>query len=390
MRRLLRKTLEILDGVPVVRDEKHAGQSVVEMVIILPILLILILGLIEVGWFAQNYLNLIEAAKVGARRGPFLTSENSPLLWDEGEAATGPRSWAPYLPGALGITSNPNFEDDRRWISRGLDPISGCGAIPEEEFGFYNIISCTVREALDPLTIRNNGFDDIVISAFAVQRVRVGTDINPNANPFNSTVVYPAGTQVVVAGRYPIPANECAFTGAPPTVTERDPFDWIANGKLDWDLVTNPNGGSDVALLYELGQFIESTSSVVGYADAIDERQRGWMLLGQREIQDANGDPTGCFGSAWSVNRVEQELNINTFLLSEDERKFLPSQGLVLVEIYWRHEMLFDTMPYSPLVELWAGDPADPEDTRGVIQVWAFFPAPSAEPNIQFSIPTGG
>jgi len=390
MRRLLRTTLAILDGAPVVRGEKHSGQSIVEMVIILPILLILIFGLVEVGWFAQNYLNLLEAAKVGARRGPFLTSENSPLFWDEGQAATGPRSWAPYLPGSLGITSNPDFEKDRRWISRGLDPINGCGAIPEEEFGFYNIISCTVREALDPLTIRTNGFDDIVISAFAVQRVRVGSDINPNANPYNSSVVYPNGTQAIVVGRYPIPANECAFTGAPPTVTERDPFDWIVNGKLDWDLVTNPTGGPDVPLLYELGQYIESTSSVLGYADAIDERQRGWMLLGQREIEDANGQRTGCFGSAWSVDRVQQELNMNAFLQDETERRFLPSQGLVLVEIYWRHEMLFDTMPYSPLVELWAGDPADPEDSRGVIQVWAFFPSPSVEPNIQFTVSAGG
>lgn len=389
MRRLLRKTLAILDGAPVARGEKYAGQSVVEMVIILPILLILIFGLIEVGWFAQNYLNLLEAAKVGARRGPFLTSENSPLFWDETNGTGSPRSWAPYLPGALGITADPNFQNDRRWISRGLDPISGCGAIPEEEFGFYNIIACTVRESLDPLGIRDNGFDDIVVSAFGVQRVNVGTDINPSANPFNSTVVYPNGTQVVVVGRYPIPANECAFMGAPPSVTERDPFDWIANGKLDWELALNPTGGPDVPLLYELGQFIEATSSVVGYADGIDERQRGWMLLGQREIQDSNGDPTGCFGSSWSVDRVQRELNISNFLDEESERRFLPSQGLVLVEIYWRHEMLFDTMPYSPLVELWAGNPADPEDTRGVIEVWAFFPAPSVEPNIQFSVPTG-
>jgi hypothetical protein len=87
---------------------------------------------------------------------------------------------------------------------------------------------------------------------------------------------------------------------------------------------------------------------------------------------------------------VQQELNMNAFLQDETERRFLPSQGLVLVEIYWRHEMLFDTMPYSPLVELWAGDPADPEDSRGVIQVWAFFPSPSVEPNIQFTVSAGG
>lgn len=386
MRRLLKKILDVLDGAPIARGKSTQGQSVVEMVIVLPILLILIFGMIEIGWFAQNYLNLLEAAKVGARRGPFLTTENSPLYWDEGESASGPRSWAPYLPGSLGIFDETEPEKDRRWISRGLDPINGCSGIPEEEFGFYNIISCTVRDALDPLTIRDNDFDDIVISAFAVQRVRVGTDINPNASPFNSTETYDTGSQVVVVGRYPVPANECAFTGALPTVTERDPFDWIVNGALDWNFVPNPGGGPDIPLLYELGYYDDDTASVLGYADAIDERQRGWMLMGQREIEDGDGNKTGCYGSAWSTERVQETINIRDFLQNEDERLFLPSQGLVLVEVYWRHEMIFDSMPYSPLVRLWGGDASDPDDTRGVIQVWAFFPAPSVEPNIQFTV----
>src|SRR5215468_6917447 len=79
MRRLLRKILQILDGSPAEYGrQRERGQSLIELAFVTPILIIMIAGIVEIGWYANNYIGLLEAAKVGARRGPFLNGDNAP------------------------------------------------------------------------------------------------------------------------------------------------------------------------------------------------------------------------------------------------------------------------------------------------------------------------
>jgi hypothetical protein len=385
MRRFMRKLLEILDGTPAEYGQRREGQSLVEMAFIIPIFLLLIAGLVEVGWYTQNYLNVLEAAKVGARRGPFMQIENSPQAWNENSGAWGATSLAP-IP-ALGFDpASPGALNSRRYTSRGLSP-TGCAAIPGDQLGFYNIIACTVRQSLDPLEIRTNGADDIVISVFSLQNIDIGREINPAT--LGPATTYTSRPQVIVVGRYPIPANECNYAGMDTSLIarERDPFDWIDNGRVDWEFVADPLGGPDIRMIYELGYFDEAIGEVVGYADTADERQRGWALLGQRRIRSADGDDTGCFGSNWSTLQVQEMLNMNNFFQNDEERTFLPSQGIVLVEVFWRHALLFEDLPvfsstYSPFS--WALGFGGDNPEAGVIRAWAAFTAPSAEPNINF------
>src|SRR5215216_4589210 len=82
MRTLLVKIIQLLDGTPAVYGKRQSGQSVVELALITPILIILLAGLVEIGWFANNYLNLLDVTRAGARRGAVLQDQKSPLFWD--------------------------------------------------------------------------------------------------------------------------------------------------------------------------------------------------------------------------------------------------------------------------------------------------------------------
>lgn len=386
MRALLKRIIEILDGVPAAQPpDRRKGQSLVEMVFITPILLIMFIGLIEIGWFAQNYLNLVEAAKVGARRGPFLAGEFSPQEW--------PNSASLPPTAAFGFTLNPGdpgYDDDPRIIYRGM--VGGtqtCDNILPGEFRFFNTIACAVVDSMDPLRLRlGNGKDDIVISAFSVQHVKIGSNPSDDIDPddHGSATPYATGNQVVVVGRWPSNANECAEWG------ERDPFDWIENDSVDWEWVPDPLGGPDLHINYELGVWNETAGTYVGWSDTGDERMVGFSWTGQRQIEDVNRNRINCWGSQFTLDRVQDLLNLPTFIppgsTDEQERKsYFPSLGLVIVEVYWEHSLLLENFPllsaqWSPVYQVMGGD--DPNSTADVIYAWAAFPVPSAEPRLVF------
>lgn len=392
MRNVLKRLIDILDGVPAARPDRRKGQSLVEMTFITPLLLIMFVGLVEIGWFAQNYLNLVEAAKVGARRGPFLNGQYSPQQWFEIASL-------PPIP-ELGFTlqpGDPGYSTNPRITYRGMtNGAPNCEDIDPEEFGFFNTITCTVLDTMDPLQIRTtNGKDDIVVSGFSVQRVHVGSgaayEIQPTSAPFNSTTAYPTGYQEIVVGRWPSTANECYLWG------ERDPFDWITNGRLDWANVPNPLDPSVmVRINYELGIWDSISGSYVGWLDYPPsdrpEKTVGFMWTGQRQMRDANDQPIDCWGSNWTMNDVQRLVNLPNFIPSgtpdeQDRKQYLPSQGIVIVEIFWEHEFLLKDFPllqseWSPVYHVMGG--GDPNTTRDVVYAWAAFPVPSAEPRLAF------
>ncbi|PJF20421.1 MAG: hypothetical protein CUN56_16260, partial [Phototrophicales bacterium] len=129
----------------------------------------------------------------------------------------------------------------------------------------YNIIVCNMLNSMDPLRLRENGVDDIVVSAFALMTVNNDNPDNWDLSklPANTCTdaaceahynsifrrtydftafdgaVPPsrrigAGFQSVVVGRYPTNANECTVDTNNNildynTGFERDPFDYIAD-----------------------------------------------------------------------------------------------------------------------------------------------------------------
>ena len=64
------------------RTERQSGQSMVEMALILPFLLFLTLGIIDMGWYIFGYATIYQAARNGAEKAaeiPPFTTRISPL-----------------------------------------------------------------------------------------------------------------------------------------------------------------------------------------------------------------------------------------------------------------------------------------------------------------------
>jgi hypothetical protein len=179
-----------------------------------------------------------------------------------------------------------------------------------------------------------------------------------------------------VVGRYPTNANECNVweSGGVETYIEgRDPFDFYDYGVQNR---TRPIDG----IVRDIELFP---------ADDEPEFQRGfvWTAQYKHEIDEESIEPQlVCWGSNFSIEDVEELMNANNFVpdtgtaSDTERRRFLPSQGLVLVEMMWNHELLLD-FPFFPTLVQMFGD-----TQRVVITVWAAFPAPTVEPNIVFDL----
>ena len=393
MRTFITKIIQLLDGTPAIYGKRQSGQSVVELALITPILIVLLAGLIEIGWFANNYLNLLDVTRAGARRGAVLQDSKSPLFWDN-KYSTVPNTLLPSdyqrtngnitLPDG---TIEDNGTEADRFLERWFETAS---TVPGNTHGeacdpryvdrvFYNEVICTMVTTLDPLKLnQSNGIDDIIVSGFSLQQVDATAHSSWLAGNYDSS--YP---QQVVAGRYPSNANECdviqdasgnAVLSSRPGDENRDPFDINGNGKRD---IAPPDVPNPAIPSETVGVFTEQ----VGYdqrvttvqADA--EKQVGFSLFGNHKIPG-----TFCVGSNFTIEQVETMMNLTNYDLDTNVRKdYLPSQGLVLVEIYWEHEMLLKIPVLSPVYTV-VGN----ADGKMIINVWSAFPLGSVEPHIIF------
>lgn len=378
-----KKIFQILDGTPAVYGQHSRGQSVVELALVTPLLIILLMGLAEIGWFANNYLILLETTRVGARYGAVQTGDTSPLVWPaEGSLIPSLQPDAPSFNAA---------QDFRVCSNLALKP---------QTRRFYNTLVCRMFDAMSPLTFRGdnpltatpvndgNGVDDIVVSAFALQTVNLSDPNIPAA--MRSTIAkntnLPAasqtGQQVLVVGRYPANANECSTDTAADKDT-RDPFNYInytvagfTNGTRNYIVPS----GADVEenrLYYELTGF-----------DSAAERQRGFAFTGQHIISSTRALPAAqqCYGSEWTIDRVERLINVTNFSFKDQEqRSGLPSQGIVLVEMFWQHDLLLRNPVFNPVFTI-LNDPSNPNGNGTIISVWAAFPLPTVEPRIKFAL----
>ncbi|MDX2140108.1 MAG: TadE family protein [Chloroflexota bacterium] len=411
MRRLFLKLLHFLDGTPAVYGQRQSGQSLVEMALITPILIIMFMGMVEIGWFANNYMTLLDVTRSGARRAAVLQDQFSPLQWDN--RASGLPSSTRFLDGSNDYTeqglpfsgaaaashfrmpyidpAEAAIEEQWRWWQR------SCGTSASFPPMFYQQVGCVMLTSMDPLSLdAENSIDDIVISGFSLARITdpASTNINilPRINP--QAAAANGTTWIMVAGRYPTNANECevintAPLSGPPSFAlatagqagafdHRDPFDLDADGREDVidtgdaRSTVNQNTRNINERRNDVPEFDPPATTV---AEA--ERQVGFSWFGQHWIRAEGILPngTGCLGSEFTIAMIEQIVNLPEFQPNDLQRARLPHQGLVLVEIFWEHEMLLKFPVFNPVVGAFAGD------ITPTISVWAAFPMPSVEPN---------
>ncbi|MEO0563134.1 MAG: hypothetical protein AAF125_13580, partial [Chloroflexota bacterium] len=145
--------------------------------------------------------------------------------------------------------------------------------------------------------------------------------------------------------------NECATDG-------RDPFDINNNGQLD-----NIEVDETRQLILDEGFELVDAST--------NEGRRGFALTGRWERE------VGCAGSEWSIYRMERLVNLRGIGLDDEEMQQLPDQqALALVEIAWNHQLLLAVPGFSAMFDILGGEQGS------YIYVWAAFPTPSAEFNM--------
>lgn len=413
MQSILRTLTKILDGTPShIRHSRQRGQSLAEMALVTPLLFIMIVGIVEIGWFANNYLTLLEVTRIGARTGTVLIGDLSPLEWNNAASLhpdvlreMGVQEYE-GIPNGDPVPDPAPVRDDRYRMG---EIARDCETAQDYDFsGFYTFIACSMEDSLEPLTIKRGEFDvvdrngnvnqvpyvdDIIISAFSLQAVNNDDPATWVGDPviysrtidFDTTDAvgdYPDGPSVIVVGRYPTNANECNMwdvNGIPVPSNERDPFDFYNFGTQD---ETRPIDGVIRDIELEEG-------------DVGAEYQRGFVWTGQYQVEETRPNPTPsdpdatdsiiCWGSNFTIEEIQDLMNANSFIPEgstdyEDRRQYLPSQGLVLVEMVWHHDLLLNFPFFPTLIQMFG-------DTQQVsITVWAAFPAPTVEPNIVFDL----
>ncbi len=384
---ILRRILQILDGTPAVYGKRQAGQSMVELALVTPLLIILLAGLVEIGWFANNYMLLLDVTRAGARRATVLIDRESPRSPDWRREFT----YVPhtFLTGTDPVTGEDLTEYRMPFISaqdtnasrrehRWEEATADTGICRRVRL-FYSEVICTMIISLEPLRLnQENGIDDIIISGFSVENIN-GARQSGWLPPVAMRPVAADTPQMIVVGRYPAEANECDVTGAGGVYSvsprePRDPFDVNANGVVeDGSGVATVDGNNDYAELTGYDPVAATVSAA--------EKQVGFSLFGNHKIPD-----TRCVGSEWTVADVERLMNIPTFDIPVDSnpdnilaRSLMPGQGVALVEMYWEHTMLLQIPVLSPVFTA-VGN----ADGRMIIYVWAAFPLPAVEPFIIF------
>lgn len=309
MKNPLKTVITILDRKP--NTEK--GQSLVELTLTMPIFLVMLLGLVEVGWLANHYLTLIDVTREAGRVG----SVRDPLEWNNGntknyqylDCDVSNATFNKYGNDNPPITSWPGNRaalDAQGYTDSGFDP----------SFGYYDVIACNVLTSMLPLEF-NDATDDVVISVitYAID----GTSL-----------------QARVTGRFPSNSNEC---GDDP----RDPFAPGFVNELDSDF----------------HDFIS------------DEGQRGFIFRGNREENGCIGSQFNITEIEELLNRTtifDDDSGIRA-----EEIRLVPNNAVVLVEIYWEHEQLlglpfFEVIADDSVLSAWSFFPvsaAEPTATPG-------------------------
>jgi len=389
MRKILRKIVRILDGTAAEYGRRESGQSLVELALFMPILILMLTGLAEMGWYTNNYLILLEVSRVAARFGTVLTGNNDPISWEQGsvtfEGDDGSGNLVTFRIDTLGNTMPPaNY-----YSAPG--PVRDCA----NNEGFYEAVVCLALDSMFPLALNPDddpaNLDDIVVSVFSTNAIpdpsnpeltsdevdnindignnRPFKDPGQDADFLNSAPIdasdnpNPDATQIMVTGRYPAMANECAND-------HRDPFDLNGSGDLEpFEL------DSVREQIREADPDDDGTPDNPLMDASDDEGRRGFALTGRWTTN--NPAVAGCSGSEWNIRRMESLINLRGIGLTDEEMLQVPDeQAFALVEIMWNHQLLLAVPGFSPFFDILGGE------NGSYIYVWAAFPIPSAEFNL--------
>ncbi|MBZ0288548.1 MAG: hypothetical protein K8I30_13105, partial [Anaerolineae bacterium] len=74
------------------------------------------------------------------------------------------------------------------------------------------------------------------------------------------------------------------------------------------------------------------------------------------------------------IKEMEALMNLPAFSLLNPQRQNLPNQGVVLVEMFWQHELLLKNPVFNPVWTI-LGD-------NTTVSVWAAFPLSTTEPRL--------
>ncbi len=274
MRKPLRVLIAILDRKP----GGSRGQSLVELTITLPLFLLMLLGMVEVGWLANNYLTLVditrEAGRYGSIRDPIRNwTPGDELSFNRMDCDTQLGSY--NTPGEV-FTAYPG------------PPLPGYTAGNEGPMDYYDGIACTVLANMSPLEFKHT-VDDIVISVISYAVVDTGGGV----------------LRASVTGRYPARSNECPDDG-------RDPFapPWLPADQRD----------------------------PLRYDDNIDF-QRGYLFRGNHRTDE---NCLGSEFSIGEIEDLLNQTLVDSSggAIRGEEIQEIPNNAIVLVEIFWAHEQL--------------------------------------------------
>jgi hypothetical protein len=360
----------VLDGKP----SGTRGQSMVELALTAPMLILMIIAMAEVGFAANNFLILGDVVRSAGRQAVNMEVTN----WQYGQARNFQRMDCNDLtnegpgnnPVLYPLYGNNITVSDQRSVERG-GFLPGYSDLGEASKGFFDELACAITNGMSPLvfddgitgatTVTNpTPKDDIVISVVNYRRMSLGNTydlggggLGPELQPPNSDISTYGNAWVRVTGRWPL---ENRFCGS----DNRDPFNYkTASVRLDWGPGDDGNegAGSDVPPGYPK---IETASQGV----------RGYVFTGRAYNASEN-----CYGSAFTVQEVEKRLNLSGGTFNPTAA----NGGIVIIEVFWQHH----PPVFGPLFQGFTGNRADDP----VLHVWAWFPVPNAEPTPTPKIP---
>ncbi|HVO41402.1 MAG TPA: TadE family protein [Aggregatilineales bacterium] len=288
MRRTLRKIVMILDGQP----RGRRGQSFVEMALTAPFLILMIVGLTEIGFMANNYLILMDAVREAGRKAVNLfpakwdsyvpdASNTGSDYYDTSQDRNWDRTDCSSRHGVYNLYGDQDQGRDRNgvaavdqspvpasWVNGGWNtppgtiaghPLGSYGysliGANKGPFGFFDTVVCQALISMSPLyfdagrypapySSGDTGKDEIVVSAVSYM-------ILPSAAVANNAITYSDGSpaKAIVTGRWPLQNRACYDAATWPHDSSkgdyRDPFDYLnpstedGSGTFTWSVAGN-------------------------------------------------------------------------------------------------------------------------------------------------------
>ena len=370
---MLRRLIQILDSTPTRPKHRFRGQSLVELAVTTPILFLLIVGAVEIGYLGSNYIVITDALRTATRWG----SNQDITLWTQNETYTrsvertacyGQSTYFDYLPEQGKTTSyapqNLNYLDDSQSDISGY-PTSGDDTTGNAaKWGMFDGIACQVIGSMAPLTFVPTE-DDIAVSVLAY------TGGNPKYISPTDTNAVDKNTDPTPYLRYPYSNTYCTGSGDDTSNTNYyDNFGTVgARNKSWWG---GPNGVNFTTKSAAGATLLQPASGLP------DGKIRGFILTGQ--MKDAPDAPSGtCVGSWFYVGTPSDTSSFNLIYVLRNSANSLDpgvsslvdkasANGAVLItEIKYVHHFLLNFPPFSYFAPF-------------SLHLWSMFPQFSAVP----------